>query len=297
MNVMRAFVRLVELGTFSAVANEMGVKQSTVSKWLAALEESVGISLLDRTTRSQRLTEAGELFFSRASDLIRDYDELFDELQQKRSDPKGRVRVSVPVVFGRLFVVPSIVDYLDRYPGISVEIVFNDRYVSLVDEGFDVAIRVGIPVDSSLRSFALGEGKRRLVASPTYLERAGRPERPQELANHECLVHAEVAAGTVWQFTRGSERTRVQVGGRVAANNSEAVLALARSGLGLCLLASWLVEDDVRSGRLVPVLEDFSCERAPIRALTPPGRLVHPRVRTLIDHFRESFARVESISA
>jgi len=220
------------------------------------------------------------------------FDELRAEFDQQAPEPRGRLRVSVPVVFGRLFVVPALGDFLKRHPQVSAELVLNDRYVNLVDDGFDLAIRVGIPADTSARGRKLADGRRILVAAPSYLKARGRPGVPKDLRGHDCLLHGDANAGAVWRFARGSgAHASVSVRGRFAANNSEAVLCMARGGLGLALLASWLVRDDLKRGRLVPLLEDFTTPPAPVVALSPPGRFASTTVRALIDHLALALAR------
>jgi len=293
INVLRAFTRLVEVGSFTAVADELRVKQSTVSKWLAQLEDELGVVLVDRTTRAQRVTDAGQRFYERARGVLAAWDEAVGELRAEGDDPlRGRVRLSLPVVFGRLFVVPLVVDLLEAHPELEVEMVFGDRYVRLVDEGFDCAIRVGVPVDSSLRAHVLGASDRRLVASPDYLAAHGRPRAPRDLEAHQCLLHDALGPAVVWSFRQGDQTRRASVRGRVAANHSEATQEMARRGLGVCLLASWLVDPDIAAGRLEPLLEDWAAPRASIQALTPPGRHVAAPVRGLIDHLRAGLAPV-----
>ncbi len=285
---MRAYVRLVELGTFTAVAEELRVEQSTVSKWIAALEDEVGVQLIERTTRSQQVTEAGRLFYRRATDILGAYDEAIGSLRERDPEPRGRIRVGVPVVFGRRHIVPHIARFMRRFHGIEIELVFSDRYANLVDERLDVAIRVGIPVDSAFRGLKLGEARRHLVASPGYVARSAPLTDPRDLTEHQCLTHTALGAGDVWKFRRGTRQARARVRGRFAANNSEALLAMARSGLGIALLASWLVDPDLRRKRLVSLLPGWELPPAPTYALTPPGRHMHPRVRALLDFLAEA---------
>jgi DNA-binding transcriptional LysR family regulator len=280
---MHAFVRLVEVGTFSAVADELRIKQSTVSKWLAALEAEFGIQLVDRTTRSQRVTEAGQLFYRRAKEMLATYADTAAQLHSQDAEPRGRIRVSVPVVFGRLFVVPQVARFMRRYRQVEIELVFDDRYVNLVEEGFDLSFRTGLPTDSTLRALKIGDPMRRLVASPGYVQQSGRPEAPADLQHHECLLHSGLSARDTWVFRHAGKPVHVTVRGRFSANNSEALLAMARSGLGIALLSSWLVDLEVRSGRLVTLLPDHELPAAPVQALMPPGRHIHPRIRTFLD--------------
>ncbi|HET7539401.1 MAG TPA: LysR family transcriptional regulator [Polyangiaceae bacterium] len=288
---LQLFTRLVERGSFSAAARELGIKQSTASKWIAELESQFGVSLVQRTTRSVHVTEAGQQLLDGARQIVAAYDELQSQLEERAPEPKGRIRISVPVVFGRLFVVPAAATFVRRHAQVEVALVFNDRYVNLVEEGFDLAIRVGIPTDTSARGRKLADSRRVLVAAPKYLKKHGTPERPKDLQQHECLFHVDASSQMIWRFAKGAQaEIPVAVRGRLAANNSEAVLALARDGLGIALLADWLVGDDLRSGKLVPLLESFSTPPAPIYALSPAGRFTATAVRAMIDHLVAAMA-------
>jgi DNA-binding transcriptional LysR family regulator len=187
------------------------------------------------------------------------------------------------VVFGRLFVVPAAAKFMQRFSQVELELVFSDRYINLVEEGFDAAIRVGLPADSSLKSRVIGTTPRYLVASPSYVKARGSPRTPDDLRNHDCLLHSEISAGTVWNFRRKKQEFRTRVGGRLAANNSEALLHMAREGLGIALLASWLVDTDVREKRLVPLLPTYEPPAAAIQVLMSPSGHTHPRVRAFVD--------------
>lgn len=291
VDAMRLFARLVERRSFSAAARELRVKQSTASKWVAALEEQLGTALVERTTRTLKVTDAGQRFYRRALELVAGFDEVTAELRDRSPEPRGKIRLSVPVVFGRLFVVPLVAEFLRRHQHVDVELVFNDRYVNLVDEAFDAAIRVGIPVDTSSRARKLADGRRCLVAAPSYLKTRGRPQSPRQLKEHECLLHGEASAGAIWSFRRAGEKEMpTAVRGRITANNSEAILHLARRGLGIALLADWLVAGDLRRKKLVLLMKDFEPPPAPVFALTPPGRYVAAPVRALVDHFAASLA-------
>ncbi len=285
IDAMRLLVRLAERGSFSAAAKDLKIKQSTASKWVAELEAELGMTLVERTTRSLHFSDAGRRFLSASVEILGAFDDLRNELQEQNPEPGGRIRLSLPVVFGRLFVVPKVAEFLKKYPKVEVELSLNDRYVNLVEEGFDLAVRVGIPADTSARGRKLADSRRCLVASPDYVRDHGRPKTPRDLREHQCLIHGEATAASIWRFgqKRGAA-VPVTVRGRTAANNSEAILDMARNGLGIALLADWLVEDDLRSKRLVPLLEGFSAPPAPIYALTPPGRYTTATVRALIEH-------------
>lgn len=287
LKAAHAFVRLVELGTFSAAAEDLRIKQSTVSKWVAGLEAELGVPLVERTTRRMRVTEAGHTFYGRARALLATYDEAVAELQAAAPELQGRLRVSVPVVFGRRFVSPWVPTFLAAHPGIELDLLFDDRYADLLGEDLDVALRVGAPVDSTWKSRKLGDSVRRVVAAPAYLSSRGRPARPSDLARHECLLHSGLPAGAPWRFERAGRSTRVKVRGRLRANNSEALLTAALAGHGVALLADWLVDPHVSSGALEVLLEGYGLPPAPIYALTAPGRAMHPRARAFVEAFSE----------
>ena len=293
IEALRLFARIAELGSFSAAAKQSKIKQSTASKWVAALESDLRASLVRRTTRSIQITDAGRRLLDGAADVLAAFDKMTGDFQELHLNPEpaGRIRVSVPVVFGRLFVVPAIADFLERHPLVHAEIVFGDRYVNLVDEGFDLAVRVGVPTDTSARGRKLAESERVLVASPHYLTKRKRPRTPKDLTEHDCLVHGEASPALVWRFGRKKgPDVPVRVRGRFAANNSEAVLVMARAGLGIALLADWLVQADLKRGRLVPLLASFTTPPAPIYALTPGGRFVSPTIRAMTDHLSTHLA-------
>ena len=288
IDAIHAFVRLVEIQSFSEVAKEIRVTQSTVSKWLAALEEELGVQLIERTTRTQRVTEAGQVLYERGKRILESYQDVRSLLQEGAPEPSGRLRISVPVVFGQRHVVPHMPKLLQRFRALEVELVFNDRYVNLVEEGFDAAIRVGIPVDSTLRARKLGVTDRVLVAAPSYLERLGAPRAPRDLQDHECLLHTGLAFGERWTFRHDGRSSSVRVHGRFSANHSDALLQMCRSGTGIALLAAWLVDADLRRGRLVSLLPGHQPPNAPIQALFAPGRFVHARLRAFLDFVEDS---------
>lgn len=291
LDALRLFSRLAERGSFSAAAHDLKIKQSTASKWIAELEAEFAVNLVERTTRSVRISEDGQRLLVRAREVLAAFDELSGDFAQRLAKPRGRVRLSVPVVFGRLFVVPAVGEFLKRHPDVSAELVMNDRYVNLVDEGFDLAIRVGIPTDTSARGRKLADSRRILVAAPAYLKGRPRPQIPADLREHECLVHGDANASMVWRFGKQGEKAiPIAVRGRFAANNSESVAMMARQGLGIALLADWLVADDIKRNRLVPLIEDFTAPPAPVYAITPPGRFSSPTVRALTDHLAAAIA-------
>jgi DNA-binding transcriptional LysR family regulator len=289
---LRLFARLAERRSFSAAAKDLKIKQSTASKWVAELEADLGTTLVQRTTRSVQITEAGRLLTARAREVLAAYDEMAAELQDKTPELRGRIRLSAPVVFGRLFVMPAVAEFLARHEQVQAEVIFNDRYVNLVEEGFDLAVRVGIPADTAARGRKIADSRRVLVASPGYLKQRGAPKAPKDLEKHECLAHGDMNSAMIWRFGRaGAAEVPITIRGRFAANNSEAVLVMARRGFGVALLADWLVDEDLKNQRLVPLLEHFSVPPAPIYALTPPGKHTSRAVRALTEHLADALSR------
>ncbi|MEZ4442376.1 MAG: LysR family transcriptional regulator [Polyangiaceae bacterium] len=283
----QAFVRIVELGSFTACARDLGVRQATVSRWLAALEDELGVQLLDRTTRRVRVTGAGQRFYDEAHDLAALWASAADRARETHQLLAGRLRVSVPVVFGQRFVTPHLADFLGRHPKLEIELGFTDRYVDLVSEGVDVALRVGRPVDVGYRARQLAVTPRRLVAAPAFLARHRAPRRPRDLTDLPCLLHRGLDNRAVWSFEKGGRRIRVTVSGRVSVDHSETLLALALAGEGIALLASWLVDDAIGEGRLVPLLADHQLPTAPIQALTAATRH-RPRAAEVFLDFLEA---------
>jgi DNA-binding transcriptional LysR family regulator len=289
LDALRLFSRLAERRSFSAAARDLKIKQSTASKWVQELEAELGVNLVDRTTRSVHLSEDGKRLLARAHDVLAAFDELGAEFASLAPIPRGKVRVSAPVAFGRLFIAPVLSEFLRAHVEVEIELVLNDRYINLVEEGFDLAFRVGIPTDTSARGRKIADSRRLLVAAPSYLDGRRRPKTPDDLREHECLVHGDASAPNVWRFGTDSKPVApVPVRGRFAANSSEAVALLARDGLGIALLADWLVRDDLERGALVPLLTSFAAPPAPIFALTPPGRFASVTVRALTDHVAAS---------
>lgn len=287
-DALRAYVRLVELGSFTAVANEQQVTQPTVSKWIAALEDELGVQLLDRTTRGVRVTTAGEAFHQRALEVLETWEQAVGATRGQHAKPQGRLRVSVPVVFGDRFVAPLMPAFLSEHPAIELDLRFSDAYVDLVSDGIDVAIRVGRPVDSSYRARVLADTPRRLVASPAFIEAHGAPESLAALAKLPCLLHSGLGTNQTWELAEGDGKpTSVSVSGRVSANHSATLAQLAIAGHGVALLASWLVDDALADGRLVRLLPDHEPPRAPIQALMASTRHVPSRVRAFVDHLAQ----------
>ncbi len=287
LSALRAYLRVVELGSFSAAARSMGIGQPTVSKWVAALEDTLAVQLLHRTTRAMVVTDAGERFATHAREVLAAWDEAVGAAGHARGRLSGRLRVSVPVVYGQRRLLPHLTAWAERHPALALDVSFSDGYVDLIGAGVDLAVRVGRPVDSSHRARLLVRSARRLVAAPRYLERHGRPSTPADLAAHACLVHRGLDTRATWVLRRGEVAHPVEVDGRLCADNSAALASWAEAGLGIALLADWLVDEAIAAGRLEALLPDHALPPAPVRAVWPATRYVPTRVRAFVDFLAE----------
>jgi DNA-binding transcriptional LysR family regulator len=280
---LEVFVRIVDGGSLTAASEALEVSLPTVVRTLAALERRLGVRLLERTTRRQRLTDDGREYYLRCRQLLAELDAADEAMARRRSDPSGRVVVTASVPFGRWHVAPLVNGFLREYPRMRVELLLVDRLVDLVDEGVDLAIRLGELPDSSLITTAVGATRRVTCAAPDYLERRGTPTDPRQLSRHECLELIGSPIARSWEFRVDGRVRRVPISGPLAVNQLEAVLDACRSGLGLGRFLDYQVQDSIRRGRLRYVLREFEPAPIPVHLLQPRGRLVSQRVRRLID--------------
>jgi DNA-binding transcriptional LysR family regulator/uncharacterized protein YjbJ (UPF0337 family) len=303
---MRAFVRSVDLGSFSKAAGEEGVKVSTVSRHVSALEADLGAALLNRSTRNLHLTEAGATFYRHAIRILGEVEEARTATTSLNQRPRGVLRINIPGAFGRRHVMPHLPDFLAAYPDISVDATLTDATVNLIETGTDVAIRIGTLADSSLVARHLAPHRRALVASPGYLALQPPPLAPPDLLRHTCLPFAlqptdawyfvPVATGAAQRDPDAAEPLEVKIGGRLRANDSEALLGAARDGLGIALLPTWLIGEDVRAGRLVALLPAWEAQIAPgpdraIWGVYPPKKVVAPKVRAFFTFIAQRFGK------
>jgi DNA-binding transcriptional LysR family regulator len=264
-----------------------------VSRQVSALETELGARLLHRTTRALTLTEAGRSYFERAARILAELAEANASVGQLQAAPRGRLRVSAPMSFGFLHLAPALPDFLGRHPDVELELVMNDRNVDLVDEGFDMAVRIGTLADSSLVARKLAPMRRTVFASPAYLQARGTPTSPDDLKAHECLCYSNLGLSQEWRFVRPDGRPwPVEVHGRLHANNGDALRAAALAGFGLAVLPSFFVGRDLQSGALVSVLEEFMPQDSALYAVYPHARHLSPKVRAFVDFLAERFAPV-----
>ena len=286
---MRAFVTVVEEGGFTAAAAKLRTSKSAVSTLVRELETELGAALLNRTTRRMSLTEAGQRFKARAEQILADVEEAEREATALTHRPRGLLRVSTGVSFGTRHLGCAVAGFAKLYPEVTIDLNLTDRYVDLVDEGIDVAIRIGRLADSTLIARRLSYSRRVVCAAPAYLEKYGQPERPEELRQHNCLSYSLLASGNNWRFIRDGAQIEVAVTGSLSSNNGDLLREAAVEGLGLYYAPTFIVHEDLRAGRLAPLLRAYALPPLDIHALFPESRFVSAKVRTFVDHLVRYF--------
>lgn len=287
---MEAFARVAEARSFSEAARRLRSSKSVISRHVAALEAELGARLFHRTTRSLTLTEVGRAYYDRVGRILADIDEANQSVTVLQAAPRGRLRVNAPMSFGFLHLAPAVPDFLARYPEVEVEMTMNDRYVDLVDEGFDVAVRIGRLGDSSLVARKLAPIRRAVCASPAYFDAHGVPETPTDLIRHSCLCYSNVAATDEWRFSSPDGRPwPVEVKGRLRANNGDALRVAALAGAGLTYTPTFIIGRDLQAGSLVAVLGEFVPQDTAVHAVYPHSRHLSPKVRAFVDFLAERF--------
>lgn len=280
---IEVFVRVAELGGFAKAARDLGLSPPAATRAVSALEDRLGARLLVRTTRSVRLTESGARFLADAKRLLAELQEAEESAAGDHAEPRGELRITAPLLFGRLHVAPVLAAFLDRYPLVSAQALFLDRSVSLMEEGLDLAVRIGPLPDSSLIAIKVGEVRPTVFASPAYLARAGTPQRPSDLSGHR-LIHANsVSALPEWRFLEAGSERRFRFEPRLTLNANEAVRELAESGWGVARLLSYQVAEALSAGRLVRLLEDYEPAPLPVHLLHPEGRRTSAKLRAFVD--------------
>lgn len=288
LNEIAIFARVVQAQSFTAAGRALGLPKSTVSRKISELEERLGTRLLQRTTRTLSLTDAGRAYHQYASRIVTEVEEADRAVSSLQGAPRGLLRVTSPLAFDLLG--PIVSSYLVRYPQVQVQLVCTDRVVDIVDEGFDLAIRAGRLADSSLIARPLGAGHHVVVASPALLDTHGTPRRPQDLERFPALVFGAGADRGRWKLVRKDEEVTVTVRPRLVANDHGVLLDAALAGLGVGLLPVVRCERAVRERRLKVVLSAWCSPEVPIQAVYPSTRLVSPKVKTFLDHLQEKFA-------
>jgi len=286
---MRAFVGVVDSGSFVGAADALGMSKPTVSRYVGDLEARLGIRLLQRTTRKLSLTEEGEVFHARCKELLANVDEAEAEITSHRGEVAGQLKLSVPVTFGELHLAPLWGRFLARHPKVTLDVSLSDRTVDLVDEGFDAAVRIARLPASSLVSRKLSSTRLVLCASPKYLKRHGVPRHPDELAAHAILNYTLLATGDHWEFDGPKGRVVAKVTPRFRSNSGATCLAGALQDLGIILQPTFLVAQELRSGTLVEVLPQYRSSEIGVYVIYPTRKHVPPKVRMLVEFLVAAF--------
>ncbi len=287
---MQTFVRVVEAGSFTAVATQLNTTQPTISRQIATLEEHLGARLLTRTTRALTLTDDGRAFYEHALRALEALSEAENAVGRRRSKPSGLLRIATPVVFGRLHIVPRLSAFLARFPEVSVDLAMSDTFTDLTEQGIDLAIRVGEITDPGLIAKRVGMVRRVTVASPAYLKAHGTPRTPADLADHSCIVYTRLATGNRWLFESAGGPLSVEVSGRYRADNSEAVREGVLAGLGIAVIPTFAFSGEIDSGKVKTLLKDNEPKQLPMNAVFPSRRFVPLKVRAMIDYLAHEFA-------
>lgn len=289
--VMNCFARTVEMGSFSAAGRDLGLGQPNVSRYVAALEEHLQARLLHRSTRRLSLTPEGERYYAEVRRILDAVNEA-DSAVRAQVAPTGLLRVACPSALAHTFVMPTIPDFLARYPGLELDLQIGDGYVNLIDEGAELAIRIGHLEDSTLRARRIGLFERVCVASLSYLAKRGTPQVPDDLSEHDCIVYTLLSSGNTWHFLNRQE----PVSGRLRVNSPQAVQQAVSSGIGIAHGPRWLFDDGLKSGNLVLLLSEHAAAPVPIQILYAANRLLPKRAIAFMDFIAHAFSSVPALN-
>jgi DNA-binding transcriptional LysR family regulator len=287
LEAMRTFTTVAHLGSFAEAARRLRLSPSVVTRSIARLEDQIGLTLLIRTTRSLRLTERGKVYLENCRQILADIDDAERQARGENAEPRGLLKIAAPILFGRLHVLPVINRVLQMHRALSIQLSLSDRNAQLVDEGVDVAIRIGEPADSSLIAVKLGAVSRAVVGSPAYLKERGIPRSPKELTGHDIIAFEGVGATDEWRFSPSREFVRVEP--RLTVNSADAAIAAAEDGAGITRALSYQVRTSVLAGRLTLLLQKFAPPQLPVNAIYPPRRIASANVAAFIDAARIYF--------
>lgn len=295
---INAFARVVEAGSFARAAERMGVSVSAVSRQVAELEAHLDVRLLNRTTRRLSLTESGQAFFDRSVQLLADLEEAEMAVTSASIVPRGTLRLTCSATFGARHLAPAIAAFAARHAQMRFDVELSERFVDLVDEGFDLAVRIGAPGGQNVIARRVGAARILCCAAPSYLQRHGEPRQPEELATHQCLSYEYLPMRSVWTFRdpKGGERS-VRISGPVHSNNGRFLVGLAAAGLGISREPDFISAPELRAGRLKAILRDFESPPLPIYVVYPSRRHLSAKVRAFGDFLAERFTSEKWVDA
>ncbi|MHC8287925.1 LysR family transcriptional regulator [Pseudomonas sp. XS1P51] len=288
LNAMAIFVRVVERGSFSAVAREMQTSQPTISKVLRALESELGGKLIARSTRQLSLTDEGQRYYNECLQILAAVDAAEHSFQSGRETVAGNLRIGSSVSFGRLQIAARLPAFLKRYPQINIDLQLSDQNQDLVSEGLDVTFRIGELNDSGLIARHIGTTHRVTVATPDYLREHGQPQTPEELNGHNCLQFNLLNSQNLWIYEKDARHHEVRIKGNAQSNNSEAIREMVLGGLGIALSPVWLFSEDLKAGRVKAILLDYTAQSLPIHAVSPANRRQSARVKAFVDYMSQA---------
>lgn len=288
---IKTVIAVIETGSFTAASERLGMSKALVSKYVGEVEDSLGVRLLNRSTRRLALTEAGQRYYDQALPLLEEFAEMVDSVTGEQSSPRGLLRISVPVTFGEMSLAPLIPKFLQAYPDIGVDLQLNDKMIDMLEEGIDVVIRIGAVDDSSLIAKHIQTLPLTLCASPDYVTQCGRPQVPKDLSKHQCIIDSNFRIGKSWPITCSNNiTTSVEVSSRIMANSPRAVKEIVLAGGGIGMIPHFIVEDALAEGRLEEILPSYRTLEFGLFAIYPHRRYLSRKVRCFIDFLIAEFA-------
>jgi DNA-binding transcriptional LysR family regulator len=286
LTAIKVFVNVVETGSFSAASERMGLSRAATSKQVSQLESHLGGRLLNRTTRRVSLTESGRLYFERCREILHNLEEADGAVTGLSQEPRGTLRISVPTNFASLHLVPLVAQFTKDFPEVKVEMMCSDRMVDLVDEGYDLAIRITNHVDPNLIARRLARCRHVVVAAPDYLENAPDLKTPEDLKQHDCLMYAHTTGG-VWPFSRDGVDYSVKVDHVFKSNNPDVLVEAAAAGMGVAMMPTFMASDAIRRGAMKPVLEDYDALEVQVYVVYASRQFLPAKIRVFIDYLKD----------
>jgi DNA-binding transcriptional LysR family regulator len=291
---MRAFTQVVEAGGFAAAARKMDLSRSAVNKLVINLEDLLGVQLLYRTTRQVTPTDTGRAFYERCVNILSEIEEAEREVSQQQTTPQGNLKINAPMSFGIICLGDLIADFMARYPELKIQLTLEDRFVDVVAEGYDLAIRIAQPQDSpSAIARHLASCDRVVCAAPSYLEKCGIPQHPRELKDRSCLHYGYLATGDKWQFVKDDEEYEVLIAGILCSNNGEVLRDAAVRDLGIVALPTFIIQRELQQGKLQPILSEYHLPELSISAIYPVNRHLSLKVRLFIEFLASALKRIK----
>lgn len=289
LSLMRVFTTVARTESFTVAAQELNISVQTVSKYIKTLEDDLAVQLFDRTTRKVNINHSGQAYFERCKELLEQFDELESAIREDHSAPKGKVRMSAPTAFGELHIIPALADFQNKFPGIEIELDLTNRRVSLVDEGFDLVIRIAKLSDSSFVAKKLTPMRVCVCTSPTYIEKFGEPASPEDLIHHNCLIDTNSKFGRHWPFLINGKEVRIDVRGNFSANAPASMAKMVEAGIGIAMCPYYVLSKHIINGSIVTLFDNMEAIHYGVYAIYPHRKHLSNRVRTLVDFLAQRF--------